>query len=108
VTARVGAAVLATLLSPAPPAALGAQKSYSAEELFQPFLGAELSQWLVGPIARLASEQEIDDYLRLKSDDDARAFIDRFWAKRDADPARPGNPAVHRSFSSARSDVRVS
>lgn len=74
--------------------ARAAKKSYSAEDLFQPFLGAELSQWLVGPIARLATEQEIDDYLRLKTDADARRFIDQFWATRDSDPARPGNPAL--------------
>jgi GWxTD domain-containing protein len=91
---RLAGAALQTLLCAAPPAAVGAQKAYSPEELFQPFLGAELSQWLVGPIARLATEQEIDDYLRLKSDDDARAFVDQFWARRDADPARPGNPLL--------------
>src|SRR5688500_7632548 len=74
--------------------ARAAQKEHSAEELFQPFLGAELSQWLVGPIARLATEDEIEAYLRLKTDDDARRFIGEFWAKRDADPAQPGNPAL--------------
>jgi GWxTD domain-containing protein len=77
----------------APPAP-AAQKARSAEELFQPLLGAELSQWLVGPVGRLATEQEIDAYLRLKSDDDARRFIDQFWAGRDPDPARPGNPVL--------------
>jgi GWxTD domain-containing protein len=70
------------------------QKVYSAEDLFQPFLSASLSQWLVGPIARLATEDEIDRYLHLQSDDDARRFIEEFWARRDTDPAKPGNPAL--------------
>jgi GWxTD domain-containing protein len=92
VLAGTSLAIAAVILFSTP--ARAAQKEYSAEELFQPFLGAELSRWLVGPIARLATEEEIDRYLRLKSDDDARRFIEEFWAGRDADPARPGNPAL--------------
>jgi GWxTD domain-containing protein len=74
--------------------AAAADRSYSAEELLQPFLGAELSQWLVGPVARLATEDEIDAYLRLDDDEQARRFIAEFWARRDPDPAREGNPAL--------------
>jgi GWxTD domain-containing protein len=73
--------------APAP----AAQKVHTAEELFQPFLEGELSQWMVGPIGRLASEEEIDAYLRLKTADEAKQFIDAFWAKRDPDPAKGGN-----------------
>jgi GWxTD domain-containing protein len=73
-------------------AAAGAQKVYSADELFQPFLEGELSQWLVGPIGRLATEDEITGYLRLKTADEAKTFIDAFWARRDPDPAKDGNP----------------
>jgi len=70
------------------------EKSYSPEELLQPFLGPALAQWLQGPIARIASEEEIDTFLRLKTDDEARRFIDAFWARRDQDPAREGNAAL--------------
>ncbi|HVR28859.1 MAG TPA: GWxTD domain-containing protein [Thermoanaerobaculia bacterium] len=72
----------------------GRERSYPPEELFQPFLAAELANWLQGPIARLASEEEIDGYLRLQSDDEARRFIEAFWSKRDPDPAREGNPTL--------------
>lgn len=90
---RLLGALLATLTTLAASAA-ASDKSYSAEELFQPFLGAEHAHWLQGPIARLASEQEIDAYLRLKTDHEARAFVEAFWAKRDPDPARDGNPVL--------------
>lgn len=85
-----GAMILAAVGAPA-----GAgQKVHTAEELFQPFLEGELSRWMVGPIGRLASEDEIDRYLRLKTADEAKRFIDEFWAKRDPDPSRPGNPTL--------------
>jgi GWxTD domain-containing protein len=71
-----------------------AQKVHTAEELFQPFLEGELSQWMVGPIGRLASEDEIDAYLRLKTAEDAKQFIDAFWAKRDPDVGKDGNPVL--------------
>ncbi len=71
-----------------------AQKLHSAEELFQPFLEGELSQWLIGPIGRLATEPEIDAYLRLKTAEEAKQFIDAFWAARDPDPAKDGNAVL--------------
>ena len=80
-------AMVAAVPTPVP----ASQKDYSPEELFQPFLGAELSQWLVGPIARLATEEEIDGYLRLKTDDEARRFIEEFWAERDTDASSSEN-----------------
>ena len=43
---------------------------------------------MIGPIGRLATEEEIDAYLRLKTADEAKQFIDAFWAKRDPDPAQ--------------------
>jgi GWxTD domain-containing protein len=87
--------VLAILLSAASGApAPAAQKVHTAEELFQPFLEGELSQWMVGPIGRLASEEEIDAYLRLKTAAEANQFIDAFWAKRDPDPAKDGNAVL--------------
>ena len=49
---------------------------------------------MMGPIGRLASEEEIDAYLRLKTAEEAKQFIDAFWAKRDPDPAKDGNAVL--------------
>lgn len=70
----------------APPAAR------NAADLTNPFLGPEHSSWLVGPIARIATREEIDAFLALQDDAQAAQLIDRFWAKRDANPDKPGNP----------------
>lgn len=55
-------------------------------------LSPELASWLVGAHARLATRAEQKEFLALTDDAAATAFIDRFWAKRDPDPERPGNP----------------
>jgi GWxTD domain-containing protein len=84
--------------------ARAAQKVHSAEELFQPFLQGDLAHWLVGPIGRLATEDEITQYLRLKTPDEANQFIEQFWAKRDPDPSKPGN-AVRELFESRAAEA---
>ncbi len=61
-------------------------------ELLNPFLGVERSSWLVGPVSRLATPQEVDEYLQIRDDGQAEAFIEQFWARRDAAPDKPGNP----------------
>ncbi len=58
------------------------KKPRSIEELTNFLLGPEKSLWLVGAIGRIASDEEIDAYLRLRSDQDAEAFIEKFWARR--------------------------
>jgi GWxTD domain-containing protein len=63
-----------------------------AADLTHPFLGPEHSSWLIGPIARIATREEIDAFLALQDDAQARQFIEEFWAKRDPNPDRPGNP----------------
>lgn len=62
----------------------------SRTELTNPFLGPDYSGWLVGPIARLATPEEIQAYLALNKDEQAREFIEAFWAKHDTlvDPLR--------------------
>ena len=90
-----GALVLAALFAAlvAPPASAGKKiKDFDRELLIQPFLGPGYAEWLIGPIARIADKDEVDAYLRLGTDAEAEAFIDQFWAKRDPDPAKPGNP----------------
>ncbi len=63
-----------------------------AAELTNARLSPAYSQWLVGPVARMASEDEIDRYLALDGDAAAEAFIDAFWARRNPAPNRPDNP----------------
>ncbi len=63
-------------------------------DLTNPFLGPQYSQWLVGAVARLASPAEAKAYLALRDDAAAAAFIADFWARRDPDPATPGNQVL--------------
>lgn len=56
-------------------------------------LSPALAAWLVGPIARIATPEEVRGYLALADDAAAEAFIEAFWTRRDPDPARPGNRA---------------
>ena len=61
-----------------------AKKPSSPDDLFNPFLGVEYSYWLVGPIAIIASEEEISQFLALQSDEAAKTFVEEFWKKRNA------------------------
>ncbi len=83
-------AIAIVLMAVAPVEAKGkakgkAKKELTAEELFNPMLGVAYSHWLVGPIAQIAAADEIQAYLRLASDDQAKAFLTAFWAKRNED-----------------------
>ena len=60
-------------------------------DLTNPFLGPEYSGWLVGPIARLATPEEIEAFLALTTDEQAQAFVQAFWAKRTAVADQFGN-----------------
>ena len=64
----------------------------TAAELTNPQLSPDRSQFLVGPIARMATPEEVAAYLRLADDEAAAAFEEAFWQRRDPDAARPGNP----------------
>ena len=63
-----------------------------AADLIHPFLGPAYSSWLVGPIAALATDQEIARFLELSDDPAAARFIEEFWDRRDPEPEFPGNP----------------
>jgi GWxTD domain-containing protein len=80
--ARLGAVVLGCAAS------LGALDT----DLLNLSLGPELATWLIGPMARLATPAEEREFLAITDDAAAQAFIERFWAARDPDPERPGNP----------------
>jgi hypothetical protein len=54
----------------------------SATDLTNPFLGPEYTGWLIGPIARLATPEEIEAFQAITTDEQAQAFVEAFWAKR--------------------------
>lgn len=68
-----------------------ASASRSRADLTNPFLGPDYTAWLIGPVSRLATQQEIDQFLALRDDQQAAAFVEAFWSRRDPSPA-PGNP----------------
>lgn len=75
-------ALLLAALTAVPAEAKKEKKPRYPEELFNPLLGIEYSHWLVGPISRMASDQEIAEYLDLIDDGEAAAFIEAFWQER--------------------------
>ncbi|HYU34737.1 MAG TPA: GWxTD domain-containing protein [Thermoanaerobaculia bacterium] len=84
--------VLSAAMASALACGSSAPRVTSAADLTNPFLGPETSSWLIGPIARIATPEEIKAYLALTDDARSTQFIDQFWAKRDPNPAKPGNP----------------
>jgi len=66
--------------------------SRSRAELINPALGPDYSDWLVGAASRLATPEEINELLTLKDDQQAAAFVERFWQKHNPTPDKPGNP----------------
>jgi len=78
--------------------------SRGLEDLTNPFLGPEHSQWLVGAVARLAQPQEIEAYLALSDDAAAAEFIRDFWVRRDPNPAFPDNPLL-KTFEARAADA---
>lgn len=82
---------LALLLVVVAPLSAG-RPDYERYELINPFVSPEYSQWLLGAIAWMADEKEIEAYLALTDDEAAAEFIEAFWAERDPYPKRPDNP----------------
>jgi GWxTD domain-containing protein len=70
----------------------GGAPSRSRADLTNPFLGPDYSAWLIGPVARIATTQEIEEFLSLQDDRQAAAFVQAFWDHRDPAPDKPGNP----------------
>jgi GWxTD domain-containing protein len=66
--------------------------SRSLAAMLNPALGPEYSSWMVGAVSRLATPEEVNEYLALRDDQQAAAFIERFWQRRDPTPDKPGNP----------------
>ncbi len=63
----------------------------SATDLTNPFLGPEYTGWLIGPIARLATAEEIQAFQALTTDEQAQAFVETFWSKRTGSADQFGN-----------------
>lgn len=76
-------ALIALLLVALPAAAK--KKPKNPDDLFNPMLGPDYAQWLVGPIVEIASAKEVERFLELISDEEAEAFIAEFWAGRNED-----------------------
>jgi GWxTD domain-containing protein len=62
-------------------------------ELINPFLGPEYARWLVGAVGEIASDSERDEFLLLEEDEDARRFVESFWAQ----PSRSGIRDLYQS-----------
>jgi GWxTD domain-containing protein len=75
----------------------GASAPRSRAELINPALGPDYSAWMVGAASRLATPEEINEYLTLQNDQQAAAFVERFWQRRDPSPDTPDNP-VRQTF----------
>jgi GWxTD domain-containing protein len=51
----------------------------------------EFKDWSTGPATWLMTEEEKTSWKNVKSDADARALVDLFWARRDPTPGTPAN-----------------
>ena len=89
---RAGVALLAALLLAGCAAAPSGPPPRTAADLTNAQLSPAHSQWLVGAIGQMASEEEVAAYLALADDAAAAAFVESFWAARDGNGERPGNP----------------
>lgn len=56
-------------------------------------LGIDYSHWMLGPIARMATPEEIAAFRALDDDFAALELVEAFWARRDPDPSTRANEA---------------
>ncbi|MGH9360458.1 MAG: GWxTD domain-containing protein [Thermoanaerobaculia bacterium] len=97
-------AALALVVGLIAAACAGGARPRTIEDLTNPFLGPEHSQWLIGAVARLATPEEVQGYLALRDDAAAADFIRDFWARRDPNPDAPGN-ALLEAFEARSADA---
>lgn len=71
-------------------------------DLINPFLGPTYTRWLVGPVGQLADEEERTLFLLLESNEEAAAFVEEFWSRRD------GKLKRHFELRAAEADKRYS
>lgn len=89
-------AILCAALLLAGCASSPASSGASVADLTNPLLSPSFSQWLAGPIAAMATPEEIDTYLAIANDEEAAAFIEDFWERRKPYPLREDNPLRER------------
>jgi GWxTD domain-containing protein len=53
-----------------------------------------VAEWAAGPARWLILPEEEKQLHRIRSNQEAIAFLEAFWRRRDPDPERPGNPFV--------------
>lgn len=92
-SSRIRCLVAAGLLVSLTSVAAERDEQRSRGDLVNVFLAPGNAQWLVGPIARMASEDEIAAYLAITEDEAAERFIDGFWARREPAEAESGPTA---------------
>ncbi|MGH9464397.1 MAG: GWxTD domain-containing protein [Thermoanaerobaculia bacterium] len=97
------AAGLAFVLAALPTA--GRERAPSAEELTNYQLAPAYALWLLGPISRLADDEERDAYLALSDDEAAAQFIHEFWERRGGMRPFPPTPAYLFEQRAAEADV---
>lgn len=56
-------------------------------------LSPEMKKWGEGPVQHLMTKEELAQWKRIKTDAEAQAFADLFWARRDPTPETPANEA---------------
>jgi GWxTD domain-containing protein len=54
-------------------------------------LSAELTEWGNGPVQHIMTKDELAKWKTLETDDEAKAFVALFWARRDPTPETPRN-----------------
>ncbi|HEU4522313.1 MAG TPA: GWxTD domain-containing protein, partial [Thermoanaerobaculia bacterium] len=54
-------------------------------------LSAEYRDWANGPVKWIMTPEETANWKKVRSDADAKAFVDLFWARRDPSPGTPAN-----------------
>ena len=54
-------------------------------------LSPEVRDWAKGPVQFIMTPQELAQWNQIKTDADAKAFTDLFWARRDPSPGTPVN-----------------
>ncbi len=59
--------------------------------------------WIEGPVHWLVLPDEARRFRHLDSSNQALAFIDQFWERRDPDPQTPGNPFAQQFFERVQS-----
>ena len=69
-----------------------ASPARSKTELINPALGPDYSAWMVGAASRLATPEEVNEFLTLRDDPQAEGFIERFWQKHNPAPDKLLNP----------------